>query len=129
MEALLEQICLYLINKVSTLSSENVSYYEASDADEYVLVTERLSRIHVPIQINASQRYVRITVRSTSNTSAQTLANECYVSFIDEDLNGSIILPNGTQTGLSLSGRPVWDKTDQQGRKYFYFDLIIYTTR
>ena len=134
-------IAEYLAPHINFTVATNLFYYEMPETpDECVCVYEDKSIVEVPPQIDAEFQRIRIGVRANSNVRAAEIANACYRWLYTDDENyeanpeasettGFIKLNDGTYTYVALSGKPVWDKVDQQGRKYFNFAATIITNR
>lgn len=135
---LLNELVNYLSDKLTLTPSTNIFYNSMPDSpNTSVLLT--LPREHIPVlpQIDASTHYLRVTARAKLETDAYDLAASCYrwllsdEALIDEDTDtyGFITLDNNLVVRVQLHGTPIWDKTDQQGRVYYYFTATIVTKK
>ena len=109
-----------------------VSCYEMPDSPAaYVVVQAIPSDLPSPPQIDAISTRVRITARANSNVAAFALASECWKLLYEQPPNeptGFIKLEE-IWIFVDLRGKPIWQKTDQRGNKYFSFEAIITTSK
>ena len=80
MDSLLEQVVVYLANKVTLEPGVSAFYNECpgSAAVSCLLVQEELNSSQVPAQIDAEIHRLRFTLRAKTNDAAAVLANKCY---------------------------------------------------
>lgn len=138
---LCKTITEYLSAHTDLVVATNLFYYEMPETpDECVCVYEDKSIIETPPQIDVEVQRLRIGVRAASNTRAAEIANICHRWLYTDDANYEVDYETSETTGfiqlnddvciyVSLAGRPVWDKVDQQGRKYFTFAATITSNR
>lgn len=142
MTDILNKLAQYLATKNSLEVGKEVFYNEVSDKPiTAILLQELESTTIVPPQIDAAVHRIRISVRSSTNVLAKQLADSCYRWLIysddmltpsdleDEDTTGFIELDEDTTVYVVLYGNPIWDKVDQQGRKYYSFVARIITQK
>lgn len=140
MTDLLEQVARYLASKIDLTMGTNIFYNEMPDAGvKCVLVQEVQTNESILAQIDAEKHRLRITVREAAYTSSKALADLCYRWLLSdilnftldkrEDATGFITLLNGDTIMVTLYGNPVWDHSDQQGRKYYSFYAVAITKR
>lgn len=137
---LLEQVARYLASKTSLVAGTSVFYNEMpDDVNKCVLVQEVQTNGTVAPQIDAEVHRLRISVRESSNTAASNLAYTCWRWLLTdilnydldkrEDTTGFITLLDGSTVMVTLYGNPVWEKSDQQRRKYYSFYAVVITKR
>jgi hypothetical protein len=136
----LGKIVSYLDSKTTLTAGTDLFYNEMPDEkDRCVLVQELLSNVAIPAQIDAEIHKIAITVREATNTATLSLAQTCwrwlltdsasYDTDKSEETTGFITLAAGVTVQVVLYGNPVWEKTDQEGRKYYKFFFTILTKR
>jgi len=139
---LLAELVTYLGTKLSLVPGESIFYNNWPDVpSNCVLLQENKHSFPVPVQINASTHHIQITTRAATSDEAYQLAAECYRWLLTDDANyaeetidvidttGFITLQNDISVYVQLHGTPLWDKTDQQGRRYYYFTATLITKR
>ena len=138
---LLSEIAKYLAAHSNLPYGTNTFYYEMPDApDECICAYEEKTSTFAPPQVDAEVHRLRFSVRAKSNTRAAEIANLCYRWLFTDDENyeadfeasnttGFITLLNGDFIFVDNLCRPIWEKVDQQGRKYFYLTATIITNR
>lgn len=141
MSDLLIKLATYLATKLELQTGKDVFYNELPDKpNKAVLLQELEIDSMVPPQINAAKHRIRVSTRDTSNDLAKALADACYrwlTSDNDEyddnieadNTTGFIQLDETDSVFVQLRGNPIWDKADQQGRKYFCFTALFITKR
>lgn len=142
MTNLLELVTRYLAAKTGLTAGTQAFYNEMpAEPAKCIVVQEEQNDIFVLPQIDAEVHKVRITARDSSYTLAQSLAELCWrwlLTDIDnftidkrEDATGVLTMldPTSTIIHVRLYGNPVFEKADQQGRKYYYFYALITTKR
>lgn len=140
MTDLLNQLVLYLAAKVSLEAGKSIFYNEMPDSpDKCVCLSEKQTNMFVPPQIDAEMHKISVQVRDTNNTKAAKLAQDCWRWLLTDipefdvnkqvDTTGFITLPDGSIIQCSLYGNPVWEKADQQRRKYYSFLAVVLTKR
>jgi len=126
MANLLSSITTYLRSHVP--AGTNVYYNEMPDDQENnVLVQEVSMGGHVFPQIDAELHNIKVTVRALTSSAAESLARTCYTHLYDE--TGCIQLAAGDEVVVELRGTPIWEQTDQQGRRFFYFLAVVISKR
>lgn len=138
---LLLLLATYIAAKTSKTLGKDVFYNEMPELpNECICVYEKPNPNGVPPQINALMHKITIGIRSSSNVCSFALSNECFrwmlsddVSYVANDENseatGYVKLSETVAVYIWLHGPPVWDKADQQGRKYYSFNATITTSR
>jgi hypothetical protein len=81
---------------------------------------------YVAPQIDADTHNIQIVAREESNVLAQQLAMQCYAALLTE--TGFVDLPHVT-VSIEMQGTPIWQKADQQARKYYYFQMKVISKR
>lgn len=137
---LLEEIAKYIAKHTNTTLGTDMFYFTMpADPDCCISIEEPKLSAPVLAQINAESHYIRVNVRHTSSTSAFSTAKNCYRWLLTDDPEytadsdtvptGFITLLNGLSVYVQLHGDPLTDKTDQQGRRYFYLTATLITKR
>lgn len=137
---LIAQLATYLAEKLELELGAAIFYNDAPDEpNSCVLVQEIQTASTVPAQIDASVHRFHLTARDVTYTAACGLVSKCwrwlftdlpdYSSDVTEDTTGFITLPGGSVVLVTLYGNPVWEKTDQQRRKYYGFYFTVVTSR
>lgn len=136
MKNLLKDLSEYLADRLELTLGKQVFYNELPDApDEAVLVQERKTINPTVPQIDAVSRRVVFTTRAKSNEASYDLACRVYrwmwYSSTDEDEvpTGFLELLDGSFVFSDIRGTPIWDKSDQKGRKYFTFEAVVTTQK
>lgn len=130
----LEELAKYLAQQTKLAYGKQCFAYEMPDEP-----TECIGLIGVDTkaygtiaQIDAVMQVAMIVVRSASNAKAAALSDVCFTALTknaeDEDATGFIKLLNNQYAYCFLQGVPTWQKTDQQGRKYFSFTAVLTTS-
>lgn len=136
------ELAVYFGKKMNLVPGKNVFYNAMPDEpDDCLLIQSPKHHIPVPAQVNASSHYLRFTARGKSDASAFKLACECYKWIMQDkteyaateveqiDLNGFINLSEDLTVYIQPYGAPIWEKTDQRGRRYYYFTASLITKR
>lgn len=135
---LLNELTTYLGEKLNLIPGTNIFYNSMPDnPDKCVVLTTQKHSVAVPPQIDASTHYLRVDVRAKTSDEAYQLAALCnrwLASDVtdyseDTDTNGFITITNDLSVYVHLHGTPLWDKTDQQGRRYYYFTAMLITKK
>lgn len=139
---LLNELATYLGEKLEMTPGENVFYNSMPDQpDECVLIQEPSTHIPVPAQVDASTHYLRITARAKTDVQAFQLAGRCYKWFVQDreeyrvdeiantELTGFLDISENITVFIQPYGTPIWDKTDQRGRRYYFFTASLITKR
>lgn len=135
---LLDELVTYLGNRLSLTPGTNIFYNEMPDSpDKCVLLTSPKHSVPVPTQIDASTHFLRVDARAKGSTAAYELAVLCNrwlasdetVYTADTETTGFITLESGLSVYVQLHGTPLWDKTDQQGRRYYSFTATLITKK
>ena len=143
MTNLLESLVTYLAPKVGLVAGTSAFYHEMPTMPtKCLLLQEEQTNTAVLAQIDGEVHRVRITVREGSNSLAHTLARLCWRWLLTDDAQfdidkrtdttGIITVLDGLRSipiQVKLFGNPVWEKADQQGRKYYCFYAVIITPR
>jgi len=115
----------YIANALSLSPGTSIIRNEMPDSGtKCICITEPKEAGHVLPQIDAEKHYIKITARDALHDDAKELAKACYMLLRTED--GVVSMPNLT-VFVELQGTPIWEKTDQQNRKYYYFTLKAIT--
>ena len=105
----------------------NIFCYELPDALNATIVVQEPKHIgEVFQQIDAETHFIEITARSKGNVAAKELATKCYNCMCNDT---GILEQDGVTFSVELQGTPIWKKSDQQDRKYFYFTMKVITMR
>lgn len=132
---LLLALATYVANKTEKLLGKQVFYYEMPDApDECICLQEKKTSLPSLPQIDAVSRRIVVSVRAKNNERANTLVNEVYqwmwCSDADEESpTGFLEIAEGLFVFSDVRGMPIWDKSDQRGRKYFTFETVVTTQK
>lgn len=137
---LLEELVKYLASTTGLVAGQSAFYNEMLETPaKCILIQELPTSMYVPVQIDAELHKIKLTARDISNTTAKALAVNCWQRLLtnDEtfdndpgrDITGFITLLDGTTIQVSLYGAPVWERADQQGRKYFTFYAVVLCKR
>lgn len=140
MTNLLELVTKYLAAKIGLTAGTDAVYNEMpAEPSKCILVQEEQTSLSVLPQIDAEVHKVRVTARDTSYTLAAELAEKCWrwlltdITNFDidkrEDATGFITMLDDTIISVRLFSNPIWEKSDQQGRKYYTFYALITTKR
>ena len=140
MTDLLDALVSYLASHTGLVSGISAFYNEMPDEPAKCLVVqEEQNGYSVPAQIDAEVHRIRITTRDVGNELSCTLAQLCWRWMLTDatqydadkrtDTTGFIQLLDDTVIQVRLFGNPVWDKADQQNRKYYCFYALIITPR
>lgn len=139
MTNILDHLVMYLAPKVDLVAGESAFYNELPDEPATCLVLQAEQTTYsIPAQIDATLHRVKITVRGETSEAAYDLAYKCWRWLLTDDeqydedrtadTTGFIQLEGGI-VHVRLIGNPVWEKADQQGRKYYCFYALITTQR
>lgn len=132
---LLLALATYIAEKTEKVLGKQVFYYEMPDTpDECICLQEKKTSLPTLPQIDAVSRRIVFSIRAKSNESSYALANEVYqwmwCSDADEESpTGFLELAEGLFVFSDVRGIPVWDKSDQKGRKYFTFEAVVTTQK
>lgn len=140
MTNLLDALVSYLASHAGLVPGTSAFYNEMPDEPAKCLVVqEEQNGYSVPAQIDAEVHRIRITTREESNEASCTLAQLCWRWMLTDNLQyttdkrtdttGFIELLNGKVIQVRLIGNPVWDRADQQNRKYYCFYALVITPR
>ena len=129
---ILNELVEYLGPKVSLIPGESIFYNEMPPETSYgALIKEPVQGGFVPPQIDASVHNIQVSTKAKTSTEAYNLAMECYkwltIDTESAESTGIIVLHDTLAMAVELHGTPIWDKTDQQGRRYYYFLATIIT--
>lgn len=140
MVVLLEELAKYIAEHTNTTLGTDIFYFTMPDDPDCCISIEE-PKLSTPVlaQINAESHYIRINVRHISSDSAYQLAKLCHRWLLTDDPTytedsdivptGFITLLNGLSVYIQLHGEPLTDKTDQQGRRYFYLTATLISKR
>lgn len=136
---ILSRLTTYLALHTSLQAGVSAFYNEMPDEpNKCIVIQEEPHGIGIPAQIDAEVHKIRVTAREASNETACTLAQLCWRWLLTDDAQYDIDKRTDTTGIISLAGKlvqvrlfgyPVWDKADQQGRKYYCFYALITTSR
>lgn len=132
---IIETVAQYLATQTAHPYGKSCFSYELPDnpAECIGVLGVPTNGLEAPAQIDAATIRLEIIVRSTSNSLANKLAQDCYnvLNPADEEgeRTGFVELLQGLYVYCFLNCEPVWSKTDQQGRKYFTFQATITASR
>lgn len=132
---LLDELVSYLGSKMDLTPGQSIYYNSMPDTpDLCVALTEVKQGRDVPPQIDASTQFIKVSVRAVTTKEAYQKSTECYrwlLSDTDDltDPNGFIKLLSGLLVYVQLHGNPIWEQTDQKGRRYYYFTMTTITKR
>lgn len=120
---ILEELQNYIATELSLNPGVDIFRNEMPDTGtKCVCITEPKEAGYVLPQIDAEKHYIKITTREALHDSAKELARQCYRLLRTDD--GIVTMPNLT-IFVELQGTPIWERTDQQNRKYYYFTLKV----
>lgn len=128
-------LATYVAKKLEKVLGVDVFYYDMPDSpDECICLQEKKTSLPTLPQIDAVCRRIVVSVRAKSNERAYALANEVYqwmwCSDADEESpTGFLEIAEGLFVFSDVRGMPVWDKSDQKGRKYFTFETVVTTQK
>jgi hypothetical protein len=139
MTNLLDKLVTYLALHAELEPGVSAFYNEMPDEpNKCLVVQEEQNGYAVPAQIDAEVHRIRVVARDEGNESACVLAQLCWRWLLTDnaqydtdkrvDTTGFINLAGDT-VQVRLFGNPVWDKADQQSRKYYCFYALITTPR
>jgi hypothetical protein len=139
MTNLLDKLVTYLALHADLEPGVSAFYNEMPDEpNKCLVVQEEQNGYAVPAQIDAEVHRIRVVARNEGNESTSALAQLCWRWLLTDDpqydtdrsvdTTGFINL-DGSVVQVKLFGNPVWDKADQQGRKYYCFYALITTSR
>lgn len=124
---ILEEFASYLATTLSLSPGVEITYNEMPDVSTRCVVVQAVRPGgYVTPQIDADTHNIQIVAREESNVMALQLAMQCYTALITE--TGIIDLPN-VNVSVEMQGTPIWQKADQQARKYFYFQMKVISKR
>lgn len=136
---ILDSLITYLALHTSLECGVSAFYNEMpEEPTRCIVVQEEQHGIAVPAQIDAAVHKIRVVARDEDNESACTLSQLCWRWLLTDDAQydtdkrvdtTGIISLAGKPVQVRLFGNPVWDKADQQSRKYFCFYALITTSR
>lgn len=131
MTDIVAQVAKYLAEKTGRTYGSDVFYYQMPDSvDECIVVQRNKLNVSVPVQIDADVYSIRVAVRSTSSDAAYKAAYEMWAALLaDTDENAGFIQLEETYARVDLFDKPLWDSSDQQGRKVFDFTARLITKR
>lgn len=137
---ILSELTNYIAEKTSLEAGENLYYNSLPDSPSNAVLLqlipfEDIKRGYVvPSQIDGACYIVAITVRNESNTEAYELGRLIYRwLYCDKDdmdeADGLIKVSDTLTVATNMLGEPVWEKTDENGRKYFTFKVRVFSHR
>ena len=132
---ILDELVTYLGSKVSLTPGQSIYYNSMPDTPDLCVVLNEVKQgKNVPPQIDASTQYIKVTVRAATTREAYAKATECYRWLLSDtndltDPNGFISMLSGLTVYIQLHGNPIWEQTDQRGRRYYYFTMTTITKR
>lgn len=129
----------YMAEKTTLVGGTNLFYNEMPDDPTKCLTFIALKHpIAVPTQIDADVYVVQVVARDDTSTNAFALAKTCYQWLRSSEANynantqettGFINLTSTVEALINLNSTPIWEKTDQRGRRYYTFTATIITKR
>ncbi len=131
MTDIVAQVAKYLAEKTGRTYGTDVFYYQMPDAvDDCVVVQRNKLNVSVPVQIDADVYSIRVATRNTSADAAYAMACEMWNALLaDTDENAGFIQLEETYAKVDLFDKPLWESSDQQGRKVFDFTARLITKR
>ena len=131
MTDIVAQVAKYLAEKTDRTYGTDVFYYQMPDSvDDCVVVQRNKLNVSVPVQIDADVYSIRVAARNTSADAAYAVACEMWnVLLADTDENAGFIQLEETYAKVDLFDKPLWESSDQQGRKVFDFTARLITKR
>lgn len=124
---ILEEFANFLATSIGLTPGSEIVYNEMPDVStKCVNVQAPKLGGYVAPQIDADLHYIQIVAREASNVLAFELAMQCYSTLLTE--TGFVELANVT-VSVEMLGTPIWQMSDQQGRKYFYFAMKVISKR
>ena len=131
MTDIVAQVAKYLAEKTGRTYGTDVFYYQMPDSvDDCVVVQRNKLNVSVPVQIDADVYSIRVAARSTSADTAYAVACEMWNALLaDTDENAGFIQLEETYARVDLFDKPLWESSDQQGRKVFDFTARLITKR
>lgn len=131
MTDIVAQVAKYLAEKTGRTYGTDVFYYQMPDSvDDCVVVQRNKLNVSVPVQIDADVYSIRVATRNTSADAAYAMACEMWNALLaDTDENAGFIQLEETYAKVDLFDKPLWESSDQQGRKVFDFTARLITKR
>ena len=131
MTDIVAQVAKYLAEKTGRTYGTDVFYYQMPDSvDDCVVVQRNKLNVSVPVQIDADVYSIRVAARSTSADAAYAVACKMWNALLaDTDENAGFIQLEETYAKVDLFDKPLWESSDQQGRKVFDFTARLITKR
>lgn len=141
MTNLLSLVASYLASKLTMTAGTNVFYNEMPDEPAKCVLVQEIQNpgIAVHPQIDGEIHRIKVSVRDTTYELANNLAQLCWrwlltdkTAFTSDkrtDTTGFVTIADLATVQITLYGNPVWEKSDQQGRKYYSFYATILTKR
>lgn len=133
---ILNELVEYLAAKILSLEpGKNLFYNSLPDEPDDAMLLQQLPReITIPSQIDGACYTVEVTSRSMSNETAYENGLVAYRWLYTDkddtaDADGLIRLNSGLTVATVMLGEPVWNQTDNNGRKYFVFRLRVFSHR
>lgn len=132
---ILAELTNYIATKMDLEPGENLFYNSMPDEpDNCILLQQEQFNIATPVQIDASCYSIKVVVRNVSNTNAYDVATNVYRWLYTDkedtaDADGLIALSDSLTVATVPLSEPVWDKTDEKGRKYFMFKARVFSHR
>ena len=141
MTNLLSLVASYLASKLAMTAGTNVFYNEMPDEPAKCVLVQEIQNpsLSIHAQIDAEIHRIKVTTREESYQKSLALAQSCWrwlltdsVAFSSDtrvDTTGFVTLGDLATVQITLYGNPVWEKSDQQSRKYYSFYATILTKR
>lgn len=131
MTDIVAQVAKYLAEKTGRTYGTDVFYYQMPDSvDDCVVVQRNKLSVSVPVQIDADVYSIRVAARNASADTAYAVACEMWNALLaDTDENAGFIQLEETYARVDLFDKPLWESSDQQGRKVFDFTARLITKR
>ena len=141
MTNLLSLVASYLASKLTMTAGTDVFYNEMPDEPTKCVLVQEIQNpgLSIHAQIDAEIHRIKVTTREESYQKSLALAQSCWRWLLtdDEDFSsdtrtdttGFVTLGDLATVQITLYGNPVWEKSDQQSRKYYSFYATILTKR
>ena len=141
MTNLLSLVASYLASKLTMTAGTDVFYNEMPDEPTKCVLVQEIQNpgLSIHAQIDAEIHRIKVTTREESYQKSLALAQSCWrwlltddVAFSSDtrtDTTGFVTLGDLATVQIVLYGNPVWEKSDQQSRKYYSFYATILTKR
>lgn len=137
---ILDELTKYIANKMDLELGENLFYNSMPDSPNNAVVFQQIpfedtaKGFAIPSQIDGACYIVSVTIRNESNTDAYEIGRNIYRWLYTDkedisDADGLVKLSDTLTVATNMLGEPVWEKTDNNGRKYFTFKVRVFSHR